>query len=66
MTLILVYVLWLTINVGGLLAYGLGVFFTIPFTSLMLAVTYLSLTGQPMGCWKEVLEVEDSRGPAWG
>jgi hypothetical protein len=29
-TLMLVYVLWLAINVGGLLAYGVGVFFTVP------------------------------------
>jgi hypothetical protein len=31
-----------------LLACFVGIVFTVPFTSLMLAVTYLSLTGQPL------------------
>ena len=65
-TLILVYILWLAINVGGLLAYGVGVFFTVPFTSLMLAVTYLSLTGQPLVGWEEALEDGDRKIPHRG
>ncbi len=36
------------INLGGLLACFVGLLFTVPFTGLMLAVTYLSLTGQPL------------------
>jgi hypothetical protein len=34
---------------GGLLACLVGFLFTGPFASLMLAVAYLSLTGQPIG-----------------
>jgi len=32
-----------------LLACFVGLLFTVPFTGLMLAVTYLSMTGQPLG-----------------
>jgi hypothetical protein len=48
-TLIVVYAMLSLINLGGLLACFVGLLFTAPFTGLMLAVTYLSMTGQPMG-----------------
>ncbi len=48
-TLIVVYAMLLVINLGGLLACFVGLLFTVPFTGLMLAVTFLSLTGQPLG-----------------
>jgi len=47
-TLTLVFTMLYLINLGGLLACFVGIVFTVPFTSLMLAVTYLSLTGQPL------------------
>jgi uncharacterized membrane protein len=54
-TLILVFMLAFSLILGGLLACLVGLLFTGPFTSLMLAVAYLSLTGQPIG--------GDSRAP---
>jgi len=48
-TLNLVYGMLCLINLGGLLACFVGLLFTVPFTGLMLAVTYLSMTGQPLG-----------------
>ncbi len=36
------------INLAGLLACGVGLLFTIPFTALLFPVTYLALTGQPI------------------
>ena len=36
------------INLAGLLACGVGLIFTIPFTVLVFPVTYLALTGQPI------------------
>ena len=36
------------INLAGLLACGVGLLFTIPFTYLLFSVTYLALTGQPI------------------
>ena len=48
-TLNAVYALLFLLNLGGLLACFVGLLFTLPFTGLMLAVTYLSLTGQPLG-----------------
>ena len=60
-TLSVVYTMLCVINLGGLLACFVGLLFTVPFTGLMLAVTYLSLTGQPLdgkkpapGSWDEV------------
>jgi hypothetical protein len=52
-TLILIFVLVFLINFGGLLACFVGILVSAPFTSLMLAVTYLSLTGQPLG-WEKL------------
>jgi hypothetical protein len=48
-TLILVFMLSFALILGGLLACLVGFLVTGPFTSLMLAVAYLSLTGQPIG-----------------
>ncbi len=48
-TLNVVYGMLCLINLGGLLACFVGLLFTVPFTGLMLAVTYLSMTGQPLG-----------------
>jgi hypothetical protein len=45
----LVYALVSLINLAGLLAFVVGLLFTVPFTSLLLVVTYLSLTRQPVG-----------------
>ena len=46
-TVILVYLLHVTINFAGLLVC-VGLFFTLPLTSLLLAVTYLALSdGSP-------------------
>lgn len=42
-TIFLVYMLWLTINLAGLLVCCMGLVFTFPFGSLMLAVTYHAL-----------------------
>jgi len=60
-TLNVVYAMLFVINLGGLLACFVGLLFTVPFTGLMLAVTYLSMTGQPLGgkkpapgAWDEV------------
>jgi hypothetical protein len=36
------------INLAGLLACGVGLLFTIPFTALLFPITYLALTGQPI------------------
>ena len=44
---------------GGLLACLVGFLITGPFTSLMLAVAYLSLTGQPIGQASQVREPWD-------
>lgn len=48
-TLLLVWLLLLTINLAGILACFVGLLFTIPFTNLLLVMTFLSLTGQPIG-----------------
>jgi len=48
-TLNLVYTMLFLINLGGFLACFVGLIFTMPFTGLMLVVTYLSMTGQPLG-----------------
>lgn len=53
-TLSVVYTMLCLINLGGLLACFVGLLFTVPFTGLMLAVTYLSMTGQPLGGEKPV------------
>jgi hypothetical protein len=41
--LALIYLLYAAINVAGFLALGVGLVFTLPFTSLLLAVTYQAL-----------------------
>jgi hypothetical protein len=48
-TVILVFMLSFALILGGLLACLVGFLITGPFSSLMLAVAYLSLTGQPIG-----------------
>jgi hypothetical protein len=48
-TLNVVYTMLFLINLGGFLACFVGLIFTLPFTGLMLAVTYLSMMGQPLG-----------------
>jgi uncharacterized membrane protein len=58
-TMLLVYALAVLINLAGFLACIVGLIFTIPFTSLLLAVTYLSLTGQPLGLGKARAEAWD-------
>jgi hypothetical protein len=44
-TIILVYFLGLAINIAGFLMLCIGLIFTMPLSSLMLAVTYQALTG---------------------
>jgi hypothetical protein len=46
-TMILVYLLGFTIIVAGFLAVCVGLIFAIPLASLLLAVTYVALAGQP-------------------
>jgi hypothetical protein len=41
-----IFLLTAAINLGGFLACFVGLFFTLPFTLLLLVVTYLALTGQ--------------------
>ena len=60
-TLFAVYSMVFLINLGGLLACFVGLLLTVPFTGLSLVVTYLSMTGQPLGgekpapqAWDEV------------
>lgn len=36
------------VNLAGLLACGVGLLFTLPFTALLIPVMYLALTGQPI------------------
>jgi hypothetical protein len=45
--LFVLYLLGGAINVGGLLACCVGLFFTQPYVLLLWVVTYLALTGQP-------------------
>jgi hypothetical protein len=49
MTMFFIYGMVVVINLGGLLACFVGLLFTVPFTGLLMAVAYLSLTGQPVG-----------------
>ncbi len=58
-TLLLVFMLSFALILGGLLACLVGFLVTGPFTSLMLAVAYLSLTGQPIGRASDGEEVWD-------
>jgi hypothetical protein len=58
-TLILIFALVFLINFGGLLVCLIGIVFTVPFTSLMLAIAYMSLTGQPLGQQKHMVEFLD-------
>jgi hypothetical protein len=48
-TLLLVWLTVLLVNLAGLLPCFLGLPFTIPFTNVVLTVTFLALTGQPVG-----------------
>jgi hypothetical protein len=48
-TVILVYLAHLTVNFAGLLAFCVGLVFTLPLTSLLLAVTYQALSEGPLG-----------------
>jgi uncharacterized membrane protein len=43
--LALVYLLVVTVNLAGFLMFCVGLIFTLPFCSLILAVTYRALTG---------------------
>jgi hypothetical protein len=58
-TLLLVFMLWFSLILGGLVACLVGILFTGPFASLMLAVAYLSLTGQPIGRASQESEIWD-------
>jgi hypothetical protein len=51
-TLILVWMLLILINIAGFLACVVGLLVTIPFTNVLLIVTFLSLTNQPIGIEK--------------
>ncbi len=46
-TVFLVYLAQLTINFAGLLTFYVGLFVTLPMTSLITAVTYNALCGHP-------------------
>lgn len=58
-TIILVYFLTIAINLTGLLMFVVGLVFTVPLTSLMLAVTYQALTGWGMVFGGLTLDEED-------
>ena len=47
LSLILLWIVFTMINLLGCLALCVGLIFTTPFTWLMMAVTYLTMTGQP-------------------
>ncbi|QEH33928.1 hypothetical protein OJF2_24600 [Aquisphaera giovannonii] len=47
-TVLLLYLTVFAANLAGLLCFVVGLIFSIPFTTLLLAVGYLSLTGQPL------------------
>ena len=50
-TVFLVYLAYLTINLAGLLTFCAGLFFTLPWTNLLLAVTYDALS-EASGAWE--------------
>jgi hypothetical protein len=58
-TIVLVYLLWLTVNLAGVLMLCVGWIFTLPFCSLMLAVTYHALTGWGAVFGGSTLDSED-------
>ena len=58
-TIILVYFLGLAINLAGFLMLVVGLIFTMPLCSLMLAVTYQSLTGWGTVFGRLTLDDED-------
>jgi hypothetical protein len=62
-TLIVVYAFLLLVCLLGLLACFVGLLFAVPFAHLMLAVTYLSLTGQPIGRQPREIEYWDEDEP---
>jgi hypothetical protein len=62
-TLIVVYAFLVMICLLGLLACFVGLLFAAPFAYLMLAVTYLSLTGQPIGRKPREIEYWDEDEP---
>ena len=61
-TMIVVFSFLVLICLAGLLACLVGILFTAPFAYLMLAVTYLSLTEQPLGRMKPEIEYWDEDG----
>jgi hypothetical protein len=62
-TLIVVYAFLVMICLLGLLACFVGLLFAAPFAYLMLAVTYLSLTGQSIGRKPREIEYWDQDEP---
>jgi uncharacterized membrane protein len=47
-TVFLLYAAVVAVNLAGFLCFVVGLILTMPFSTLMLAVGYLSLTGQPL------------------
>ena len=66
-TVFLVYLAQLTINLAGLLTFYVGLFVTLPMTSLVTAVTYNALCGHPEATVPpEPKTADEDAGPDWG
>ncbi|WP_165231578.1 hypothetical protein [Aquisphaera insulae] len=63
--LFVLYVSLLFINVAGLCCLVIGLIFTVPFSTLALAVAYLSLTGQPLAPREDIPETWAEDEPSW-
>ena len=63
-TVFLVYLAQLTINLAGLLTFYVGLFVTLPLTSLVTAVTYNALCGHPAATVPPRPGTADEDGPA--
>jgi hypothetical protein len=57
--LVVIFLFIVAINLAGILMLIVGVLFTLPFTNLLLTVTYLSLSGKPLGTAEPDLESLD-------
>jgi hypothetical protein len=60
-TVTLLYLAYVAINVAGVLAFCVGLFFTLPLTDLLLAVTFDALSGSS-GDWEPLEKDEGSLG----
>jgi len=65
-TIILIYFLGMAINLAGFLMLCVGLVFTFPLTSLMLAVTYHALTSSGAVFRRPTLDVDDPEAKPGG